>query len=184
VVVAKRTKTPTAESDRVDARVLRWVDEIPNLDLATEAITQRIHLIDRGLERSMSEVTEGFGRTVGEYKVLTMLRGQGEPYRLSPSRLADWCVLSTGAMTNRLDNLEQDGLVERIPDPTDRRSVHVTLTKKGHALWEEMAGIAAAREALIASTLDEDEKEQLNALLRRLVLAFEREVGPLKKAPL
>ncbi len=179
--MAKQGSATIAERDRVDARIGRWVDEIPGLDLPTEAITQRVHLINRGLERALSEVTEGFGLSVGEYMVLTMLRGQGEPYRLSPSRLSDWCVLSSGAMTNRLDNLEQAGLVKRVPDPDDRRSVQVTLTKKGHKLWDEMAGTAAAREALIASALDEDEKEQLNALLRRLVIAFEREVGPLKK---
>jgi DNA-binding MarR family transcriptional regulator len=179
--MAKRESATTAERDRVDARIGRWVDEIPGLDLPTEAITQRVHLINRGLERALSEVTEGFGLSVGEYMVLTMLRGQGEPYRLSPSRLADSCVLSSGAMTNRLDNLEEAGLVKRVPDPDDRRSVQVTLTKKGHRLWDQMAGTAAAREALIASALDEDEKEQLNVLLRRLVIALEREVGPLKK---
>jgi DNA-binding MarR family transcriptional regulator len=181
--VAKSDQTADEVRDRVDARIGRWVDEIPGLDLPTEAITQRVHLINRGLDKALSEVTEGFGLSVGEYMVLTMLRGQGEPYRMSPSRLADWCVLSTGAMTNRLDNLEQAALVKRVPDPEDRRSVQVTLTKKGHKLWDEMAGTAAAREALIASALDEDEKEQLNALLRRLVLALEREVGPLKKTP-
>ena len=179
--MAKQGSATIAERDRVDARIGRWVDEIPGLDLPTEAITQRVHLINRGLERALSEVSEGFGLSVGEYMVLTMLRGQGEPYRLSPSRLADSCVLSSGAMTNRLDNLEEAGLVKRVPDPDDRRSVQVTLTKKGHKLWDQMAGTAAAREALIASALDEDEKEQLNVLLRRLVIALEREVGPLKK---
>jgi DNA-binding MarR family transcriptional regulator len=182
VVVATDDDVATAERDRVDARVDRWVGEIPNLDVATEAITQRVHLINRGLERALSEITERHGLNVGEYKVLTILRGQGEPYRLSPTKLAEWCLLSSGAMTNRLDNLEREGLVERIPDPSDRRSVQVGLTSKGHGVWDEMAGEAAEREALIASALDHDEKEQLNALLRRLVLSVEREVGPLKKS--
>jgi DNA-binding MarR family transcriptional regulator len=83
-------------------------------------------------------------------------------------------------MTNRLDNLEQEGLVERVPHPDDRRSVQVAPTEKGSRLWDEASGTAAARESLVASTLDPDEKVQLNALLRRLVLAFEREIGPLK----
>jgi DNA-binding MarR family transcriptional regulator len=87
-------------------------------------------------------------------------------------------------MTNRLDNLEEAGLVERVPHPEDRRSVQVTLTEKGHRLWDETSGTAAARESLVASTLDPDELVHLNGLLRRLVLAFEREIGPIKKKPL
>ena len=158
------------------------MDEIPGLDLPTEAITQRVHLINRGLDRALSEVTEGFGLSVGEYMVLTMLRGQGEPYRLSPSRLADSCVLSTGAMTNRLDNLEQAGLVKRVPDPDDRRSVQVTLTKKGHTLWDQMAGTAAAREALdrVGAGRGREGAAQ-RAADGGSCSRCEREVGPLKK---
>jgi DNA-binding MarR family transcriptional regulator len=172
------------EQDRIDARVGRWEHEIPGVDLEVEAMTQRIHMLHRALERSLAETTERFGLTVGEYMVLTALRGSGEPYRLSPSRLAEGCWVSSGAMTNRLDNLERAGLVERIPDPDDRRSVQVTLTAEGHRVWNDASGTAAARESLVASSLDADEKVQLNALLRRLVLAFEREMGPLKKKPL
>ncbi len=176
-------RAAVGKRDRVDSRIGRWAEEIPGVDLAVEAITQRIHLLHRGLERNLAETTERFDLGVGEYAVLTMLRGSGAPYRMSPSRLADWCVLSSGAMTNRLDNLERQGLVERIPDPDDRRSVQVALTEAGHRRWDEAAGLAAEREALVAATLDNEEKEQLNALLRRLVLAFESEHGPIKKTP-
>jgi DNA-binding MarR family transcriptional regulator len=80
-------------------------------------------------------------------------------------------------MTNRLDRLEEAGLVRRFADPDDRRGVLVELTKAGHRAWDLSAGAAAAREALIAAALDQAEKEQLNALLRRLMLAFERLEG-------
>jgi DNA-binding MarR family transcriptional regulator len=166
----------TAElRDKVDDRLGRWIDEIPGLDPEVEALTQRIHMLHRRFERALSEETERFGLAPGEYMVLTMLRGSGAPYTLTPSRLAESCWLSSGAMTNRLDNLEQAGLVERMPSADDRRSVQVTMTEAGHQLWEQAASSAAAREALIASALDDDEKIQLNALLRRLVLAFDRE---------
>jgi DNA-binding MarR family transcriptional regulator len=169
--------------DRIDERVGRWEHEIPGVDLEVEAMTQRIHMLHRALEKSLAETTERFGLTVGEYMVLTALRGSGRPYRLPPSRLAEACWLSSGAMTNRVDNLEREGLVERVPDASDRRSVQVALTQKGHGLWEDASGAAAARESLVASALDPGEMVQLNALLRRLVLAAEREMGPLKKKP-
>jgi DNA-binding MarR family transcriptional regulator len=84
-------------------------------------------------------------------------------------------------MTNRLDNLEEARLVKRVPDPDDRRSIQVELTRKGQRVWNEMASLAAARESSITAPLDEDEKEQLNALLRRLVLSYERQFGRIKK---
>lgn len=171
----------SAERDRVDARVDRWAAEIPGLDVPTEAIAQRVSMLDHYLDKGMGAATTPFGLGVGEYKVMTVLRGSGAPYRMSPSKLADSCNLSTGAMTNRLDNLERAGLVKRLPDPDDRRSVQVELTEQGHETWQKIAEVAAAREARVVATLDESEKTALNGLLRRLVLSFERELGPLKK---
>ena len=86
-------------------------------------------------------------------------------------------------MTNRLDNLEEAGFVRRLPDPDDRRSLQVELTKKGRSVWQQTAQLQADKEAKVTSALDENEKAQLNVYLRRLVLAFEREVGPLHKGP-
>ena len=72
-------------------------------------------------------------------------------------------------MTNRLDRLEQAGFVRRLPDPDDRRSTLVELTDIGRTVWEESVGTQAAKEAVIADALDAREKDELNALLRRLV---------------
>jgi DNA-binding MarR family transcriptional regulator len=173
--------TELAERDRVDERMDRWVHEIPGIDIPTEAITQRVHMLHRAFEIGIAETSERFGLTAGEYMVLARLSGAGPSFRMSPTRLAESCILSTGAMTNRLDNLEEARLVKRVPDPEDRRSIQVELTRKGHRVWNEMAGLAAARESSITAPLDEDEKEQLNALLRRLVLSYERQFGPIKK---
>jgi DNA-binding MarR family transcriptional regulator len=77
-------------------------------------------------------------------------------------------------MTNRLDRLEQAGLVRRIPDPDDRRGVLVELTGKGRKAWEDSVNAQAEKESLVAAALTEAEKKQLNALLRRLMREFER----------
>ena len=76
-------------------------------------------------------------------------------------------------MTNRLDRLEAAGLVRRLPDPDDRRGVLVELTDEGRKAYDEAVGAQAQAEKLMASALDQREKEQLNALLRRLMLVFE-----------
>jgi DNA-binding MarR family transcriptional regulator len=85
-------------------------------------------------------------------------------------------------MTNRLDRLEKAGLVKRLPDPNDRRGVVVEITKAGQKAWVESVGAEAAQEALLAAALSDREKKELNSLLRRLMLEFERrEENPGKK---
>jgi DNA-binding MarR family transcriptional regulator len=80
-------------------------------------------------------------------------------------------------MTNRLDQLEQAGLVRRLRDPDDRRGVLVEPTKKGLRLRDETVGVQARKEALVMSALNERERRQLNTLLRRVMLAFEERQG-------
>ena len=80
-------------------------------------------------------------------------------------------------MTNRLDQLERAGLVERRPDPDDRRGIKVSATEKGIETWLAAFAAQAEKEKLIASALSADEKGELNALLRKLMIAFERAVG-------
>ena len=78
-------------------------------------------------------------------------------------------------MTNRLDRLEEAGLVRRLPDPGDRRSIQVELTEAGAQRYRESVAAQAAKEALIAASLDSGEQQRLNALLRRLMITFERD---------
>jgi DNA-binding MarR family transcriptional regulator len=80
-------------------------------------------------------------------------------------------------MTNRLDRLESAGLVRRLPDPSDRRALQIELTEAGWQAWQDSVGVQAQKEALVASALNDAEKDQLNALLRRLMLQFEAEAA-------
>jgi DNA-binding MarR family transcriptional regulator len=82
--------------------------------------------------------------------------------------------LSSGAMTNRLDRLEEADLVRRLPDPEDRRSVVVELTEHGRETIQKMVGAQAQKEALMAMSLSAREQKQLNGLLRKVMLEFER----------
>ncbi len=106
--------------------------------------------------------------------MLATLRRQGPPYRLKPTDLYGLLMLSSGAMTNRIDRMEQDGLVERLRDAEDRRSVIVQLTPKGIELAETVMPVLFAKEReLLAPFTDPDELETFVVLLRRFLLSLE-----------
>ena len=100
----------------------------------------------------------------------------------APGELASHLELSSGAMTSRLDRLEEAGFLRRLPDPTDRRGVVVELTDTGKQAWDQAASVLGRREAFFASALTKREQRQLNALLRKLMIAFESSpTGPKSK---
>jgi DNA-binding MarR family transcriptional regulator len=174
----------TEERDHVDRWLTTaWLEDIPNLDLEVEGIVGRMNGLSRRFKRTLNETIAEHGLSFEEWDVLGALRRAGPPFRRSAGDLAKMSDLSSGAMTSRLDRLEKAGLVKRLPDPNDRRGVLVELTKTGERKWRDSAGAGAAREALIASALSDREKKELNALLRRLMLEFEKaDDKPGKKA--
>ncbi len=169
------TAAESQERDHVD----RFLDEIRaelpiDLDMTVEGVVDRIQGIARRFQKLLDETVSEHGLSHAEWKVLSSLRWAGPPYRRSAGDLARIADLSTGAMTNRLDQLERAGLVQRLRDPDDRRGVLVELTDHGSSIWESALGVQAEKEALLASALSAQEREQLNELLRRLMLEFER----------
>ena len=164
--------------DIVDRHMTDWEREFPSMDVATEGIVERIQKLSRYLERSMAQTAKEFGLTMQDWELLGALRRVGPPYRLSPSQLAGDLLLSSGAMTARLDRLESAGLVRRRPDPGDRRAVRVELTDKGRDTWGAAVDVQAEKERRVASALSDPEKDSINKLLRRLMCSFEEEAGP------
>ncbi len=161
--------------DSIDRILQVWQREVPELDLATEGIVERIQKLNKHLARVMNETLAEFNLDRGEWWLLGSLRKSGPPYRLSPGQLAANMGLSSGAMTNRLDRLESAGLVRRLPDPSDRRALQIELTEAGWQAWQDSVGVQAQKEALVAFALNDAEKDRLNTLLRRLMLQFETE---------
>jgi DNA-binding MarR family transcriptional regulator len=161
------------EHDHID-RFLAELEPIEGLDLEVEGIVDRIYGIQRRFQRSLEAVLAEHGLTVQEWQVLSKLRNKGAPCESSPGELAEKLDLSSGAMTNRLDRMERSGLILRKPDPDDRRGVVVELTEEGRRAYEAATGMQARREAFFASALSRPEQEQLNGLLRKLMLALER----------
>jgi DNA-binding MarR family transcriptional regulator len=165
----------TGERDHVDRFLDEIRDELPDtVDLVVEGIVDRIHGINWRIRRMLDETLERYGLTSGDWKVMCALRWAGKPYRRSAGELARIADLSSGAMTNRLDQLENAGLVERVRDPSDRRTVLVQLTPKGRRLHQAAIGVQGKKEALLAEALPEKDKKQLESLLRRVMLTLEQ----------
>jgi DNA-binding MarR family transcriptional regulator len=166
--------SPDADRDHIDRFLANIAPALPDLDLEVEGIVDRISGLSKRLHRTMDETLSEFGLDTAEHKVLGALSQEGEPYRSTPGRLARRMELSSGAMTNRLDRMEESGLIRRLPDPDDRRSVVVELTEQGRELYRSAVGVQAKKEALVAGALNDREKRQLNALLRKMMIEFER----------
>lgn len=164
----------SGERDHVDSFLEEIGADLPaDLDLTVEGIVDRIGDINRRIKWMHGETLDRLGLTMSDWHVLTSLHWAGEPYRRKAGKLARHAELTSGAMTSRLDALEKEGLVRRLRDPDDRRSVLVELTDKGRETHEQGMGIQAEKEALLAEALTAREKEQLNSLLRRVLLTLE-----------
>ena len=167
-------KTPrTREHDHVDRFLDQLREQLPTLDLRVEGIVDRINGIQRRVRRMLDETLEEHGLSSGEWHVLGNL-SRSERGRRAAGDLAKHVELSSAAMTNRLDRLEKLGLLRRVQDEKDRRSVQIEITPKGRAVYEKSVDTQAAKEAIVAEALSPAQQDQLNDLLRRLMLAFER----------
>jgi DNA-binding MarR family transcriptional regulator len=168
-----------AHMDEIDRIVAQWNGVLPELDVTPTHTLQRITRLSLLQAGSFSRVFAPYGVSFGEYLVLAALRRAGPPYRMNPTALFNSVILSSGAMTNRLDRLEAMGLVERLPDPTDRRGRLVALTDRGRELVDRSVVDHLENERRLLGALDEDEQEQLAGLLRKLLLSEPfRELDP------
>ena len=153
----------------------QWAREEPGLDTSPMEVIGRIlrvaHLADARIRRVLRP--EGLDR--GGLDVLATLRRSGPPYRLTPTRLAAELVLTTGAMTHRVDALVQAGLVARAADPADRRSSLVGLTEQGRAAAVRAMAAHLAGEAALMPSLSPADRQALAALLAKLLSGIEEE---------
>ncbi|MFB9427807.1 MarR family winged helix-turn-helix transcriptional regulator [Streptoalloteichus tenebrarius] len=165
-----RRRRQSPFEDAVAAIIEQWRRERPDLDPSPIGVVGRLGrlavLIDRGLAQNFAR----FDLSGWEFDVLAALRRSGEPFRLTVGRLQSTMMISSGTMTHRLDRLEKRGLVERAPDPTDRRGVLVQLTAGGREVVDEAVVAHLDRERQLLSGLDESGQRQLADLLRRLLV--------------
>lgn len=159
--------------DPVDKILVQWQRERPDLDVSPMGIIGRITRLAKHLEQAIQETFSEFGLTVGEFDVLATLRRSGHPYQLSPTELFNTLMVSSGTMTHRIDRLEQSELVQRIPDPSDRRGTQIKLTDKGLKVIGKAVEAHVINEHRILSALEASEREALIQLLRKLLVSLE-----------
>lgn len=132
-------------------------------------IVGRIARLSRLLDLHLKEFFDGHGLERWEFDVLATLRRSGPPYELTAGALNRAAMITSGAITNRIDRMAQRGLVERVPDQQDRRSVRVRLTERGWQTIEELVGPHTDNEARLLAVLSPRERDQLAAKLRVLL---------------
>ena len=119
--------------DPTDVLLSEWLSQHPEKDLAPVALAARVAHLSHVLRQRIEKPLDRFGLDWGLFMVLVALRGAGRPFRMSPHELHRLLLLSPAAVTNRLYRLQLKGLVDRMTDPTDRRSVPVVLTPQGQS---------------------------------------------------
>jgi DNA-binding MarR family transcriptional regulator len=132
--------------DEVDLIVAAWQHEVPGLDVEPLRVLSRLTRLARHLDLARRTAFAEHGLEVWEFDVISALRRAGAPYELSPGDLVKQTLSTSGTMTNRVDRLARRGLVERLPDPDDRRGVRVRLTATGRRLSEDALKALLARE--------------------------------------
>ena len=160
--------------DEVDVLVDAWRRERPDLDVAPLEVLSRVSRLARHLDLARREAFAAHDLEPWEFDVLAALRREGAPYTLSPGRLLQVTLVTSGTMTNRIDRLEAKGLVARVPDPNDGRGVQVVLTEAGRTRVDDALTDLLAHEREILSALPAHDRDELADLLRRLTVPFDR----------
>lgn len=159
--------------DHTDWVLAGWKQQRPDLDMSSIAVVNRLSRLQSYLQPEIAAVFERFGLTNPSFSVIATLRRAGPPYQRSQRALMDALQLTSGTISVRIDRLEREDIVERIPDPGDQRGVQVRLTEKGLRLFDQVAPLHLANEDRLLSALSQEQREQLASLLRTLLLSFE-----------
>lgn len=159
--------------DEVDRILEAWSTEAPELDVRPLRVLSRVTRLARHLDLARRDAFAVHGLDGWEFDVLAALRREGPPYELSPGQLIQQTLSTSGTMTNRIDRLASRHLVERLPDPRDRRGVRVRLLPPGKTAVEGALADLLDRERQILASLSPEELDSIADLLRRLVQPFE-----------
>jgi DNA-binding MarR family transcriptional regulator len=167
--------TDEAGETSTDLLVKQWERERPDLDLTAFGILLRIS----GLSMMMRQYNQPFAGMLGirthELWVLYALRRGGKPYQMRPTDIFKLLKVNSGTMTYRLDRLQETGMIERVPDPNDRRSVLIQLTAKGKRSVDLAMETSARQAAITLYPITQDKKrtQQFISLLRQLGTLYE-----------
>jgi DNA-binding MarR family transcriptional regulator len=173
----------TNAKDHIDRIREQWRRERPELDTTVMGIFGRLFRCARLADDALSEGLAGRDLQRGWFDVLAALRRAGPPYELNPTELMRATLLSSGGTTKRLDRMAEAGLIERRPDPQDRRGTLVRLTARGRRSIDEAVDVHIANEERLLAGVSTAERRVLDDVLRKLLEALENGSGPPRKEP-
>ena len=159
--------------DRVDKIIKQWHRERPELDVEPMEIIGRIKQSSQYLSREMDKTFSIHGLNGSSFDVLATIRRSGAPYSLSPSDLMASTMVTSGTMTNRIDQLVKAGLVERTPNPQDSRGFIISLTNEGYVLIDRVLNDHVKTQAQLTAALTKEDKKSLNSILRKFLINAE-----------
>lgn len=160
-------------TDAVDAIRELWLAERSDLDTWPSGVVGRVQRLSRILERELRQFDAQHSLEAGEFDVLTTLYRSGPPYRMTAGAFLKASMVTSGAITKRIDRMESRGLVERVrPSGGDRRSVQIQLTEQGKQVVDDVFPLHLENEERILSALSRQECDDLARLLRRLLESF------------
>jgi DNA-binding MarR family transcriptional regulator len=162
-------------TDAIDDVLKQWRTARPDVNVQAMAVVGRILRLAGELERRANEALQPYGLAIWGFDVLGTLRRSGPPYALTPTALTRATMLTTGAMTNRIDRLVELGFVKRVPMADDRRSLHVKLTSKGKRVVDAAAIARFAEAESAVDSLSAADRKHLAELLSKLIRGIETE---------
>ena len=161
--------------DHVDDIKKQWQAERPDLDVSPMGITGRIGRFSSFSRQKMEQTFRAFDLNGASFDLLATLLRAGPPYALSPSELLAASMITSGTMTNRIDQLEKAKLVLRKKCPEDGRSCHVSLTNKGHRLINDAVKSHVETLHKITGHISAKDRATLERILKDALTQFEKE---------
>ncbi|HLD64943.1 MAG TPA: MarR family transcriptional regulator [Pseudomonas sp.] len=160
-------------ADAVDTILEQWRRERPDLDVSPMGTIGRIKRCSALLQRELDRVFAAYGLTAWEFDVLATLRRSGAPHCLAPTTLFSSLMITSGTMTRQLQQLTAAGLVSRMANPNDARSLLVQLTPVGLELIDRAVGAHVANEARILASITAADRAVLDVRLSELLAVLE-----------
>jgi DNA-binding MarR family transcriptional regulator len=160
-------------TDRVEPIIAAQGREFPRLDFSAKAVAGRLVRLGTLFIAAIERIAGGFGLSANEYVILCVLRVGSPKHTLPPKAINPLMSLTSGGLTNSLHALEQRGLVERLPDPSDRRGVLIRMTPPAIKLIDQAIAAHVSEEQRMTAALSSGERRALQRLLSKLLVSIE-----------
>jgi len=161
------------KTDIVDELLNQWSAERPRMDVSALGVVVRIQMLAKLLKQRTARALEDHALKHSEYDVLSVLRRQGAPFELPATEIASSALLTTGAMTTRIDGLEKRGFVRRRKSRKDARSILVRLTPRGIEIVDRAIEARLEEASQVLANIPTAERKQMADSLRELLVSIQ-----------